>query len=173
MNESIKVNIDDSDVKNALNNLIKRVSDLSPVMRHASVRMLQDVEETFKTEGKNLGQKWEPLKPSTVKIRTKNRYTPIKILSMRGDLGASLTSRSDAVGASVSTNSKYGAYHNFGFSGRVSVKSHSRRSKSGKTYSVRAFSRQMDVKARKFMALSDGGKRAIINIFEDEIFKIL
>lgn len=59
-------------------------------------------------------EKWTPLAKSTIKQRTKKGYWPGKILQIKGDLAASITSKYDDNSAVVGTNKVYAAIHQFG-----------------------------------------------------------
>jgi len=74
--------------------------------------MLDSVEENFEKEGRP--DKWEKLAPSIIKQRTKKGYWPGRILQMRGELAASITSKYDKDSAIVGTNKVYAAIHQFG-----------------------------------------------------------
>lgn len=75
--------------------------------------ILEDsVEENFEKEGRP--DKWEELNPITIKQRAKKGYYPGKILQMRGELAASITSHYDENSAIVGTNKAYAAIHQFG-----------------------------------------------------------
>jgi len=54
------------------------------------------------------------VKKVTIKIRTKKGYWPGKILQMRGELAASITSEYSENSAIVGTNKTYAAIHQFG-----------------------------------------------------------
>jgi len=107
----IEIKIDDREVKNALNNLKKKVKDMTPVMRKIAGIMHNAVEENFENEGR---PRWKPLSPRTILARQKRGYWPGKVLQMRGELASSISSKYDDKSAVVGTNKKYAAIHQFG-----------------------------------------------------------
>jgi phage gpG-like protein len=61
----------------------------------------------------------------------------------------------------VSTNVKYAAIHEYGFSGTETVKAHLRKLKNGKQINIKSFSRNMNMPERSFM-------RSSLNEMKDE-----
>ena len=74
--------------------------------------MMDSVEENFEKESRP--DKWTPLAKPTIKQRTKKGYWPGRILQVRGDLAASITSKYDENSAVVGTNKVYAVIHQFG-----------------------------------------------------------
>lgn len=173
MSDSITIKIEYEKLQRALLELQKRLKDLSPIMQAISEKMLTGVQENFLTEGKNLGEKWEKLSQKHQDYRRKRRYTPIKILTMRGALMTSIANNHTSNSAIVGTNLKYAAIHNGGFDGNVSVPSHSRKSKKGKTYTVKSYSRHLKMPKRRFLGLSEKDIEEIIEIINDALFYVL
>lgn len=91
--------------------LAEKTSDLRPLMRNIAGIMADSVEENFEQQGR---PKWEGLKKSTIEQRVKRGYWPGKILQMRGELAASITSYYDENSAIIGTNKVYAAIHQFG-----------------------------------------------------------
>jgi len=81
-------------------------------MKNIAGFMADSVEENFKQEGRP--EQWVELAESTIKQRKKKGYWPGKILQMRGELAASITSAYDETSAVVGTNKEYAAIHQFG-----------------------------------------------------------
>ncbi len=72
----------------------------------------------------------------------------------------------------VSTNVKYAAIHEYGFSGSQTVKAHLRKLKNSKQINVRSFTRNMKMPERSFMRSSlEEMKDEIINSLNSTIFK--
>jgi phage virion morphogenesis protein len=107
----IEIKIDDYEVKSALNDLLKKVKDMSPVMKKIAGIMHDAVEENFEKEGR---PRWKPLSARTIAQRQKKGYWPGAILQMRGELAASISQSSDNDTAMVGTNKVYAAIHQFG-----------------------------------------------------------
>lgn len=112
MPEPIEIKIEDKELQQVLDKLFEKTSDLRPLMKNIAGVMADSVEENFKQEGRP--DKWAELKESTIKQRTKKGYWPGKILQMRGELAASITSDYDENSAVVGTNKVYAAIHQFG-----------------------------------------------------------
>ncbi|OGI31331.1 MAG: phage virion morphogenesis protein [Candidatus Melainabacteria bacterium RIFOXYA12_FULL_32_12] len=112
MNDFIEIRVDNEELQRALNQLTQKTSNLRPLMRNIAGILEDSVEENFDKEGRS--DKWTLLAKSTIKQRTKKGYWPGKILQMRGELAASITSKYDDNSATVGTNKVYAAIHQFG-----------------------------------------------------------
>jgi len=112
MDEPIEIKIDDKELNQVLDRLFEKTSDLRPLMKNIAGIMADSVEENFKQEGRP--EKWAELAESTIKQRKKKGYWPGKILQMRGELAASITSEDSENLAIVGTNKAYAAIHQFG-----------------------------------------------------------
>jgi len=112
MDEPIEIKIENKELNHVLDRLFEKTSDLKPLMKNIAGIMADSVEENFKQEGRP--DKWEELKKGTIKVRTKKGYWPGKILQMRGELAASITSEYSENSAIVGTNKAYAAIHQFG-----------------------------------------------------------
>ena len=111
MDEPFEIKIDNKELNQVLDKLFEKTSDLRPLMKNIAGIMADSVEENFKQEGR---PEWAKLKDSTIKVRTQKGYWPGKILQMRGELAASITSNYDESSAIVGTNKEYAAIHQFG-----------------------------------------------------------
>jgi len=111
MSDSIEIRLDNRELQDYLIQLAERTSDLCPLMRNIAGIMADSVEENFEQQGR---PKWEGLKKSTIEQRVQKGYWPGKILQMRGELAASITSHYDENSAVVGTNKVYAAIHQFG-----------------------------------------------------------
>ncbi len=112
MDEPIEIKIDDKELNQVLDRLFEKTSDLRPLMKNIAGIMADSVEENFKQEGRP--EKWAELTESTIKQRKKKGYWPGKVLQMRGELAASITSEYSENSAIVGTNKAYAAIHQFG-----------------------------------------------------------
>jgi len=112
MPEPIEIRIDDKEIQQLLKKLATKTENLRPLMKNIAGIMADSVEENFDKEGRP--DKWISLAKVTIKHRTKKGYWPGKILQMRGDLAASITSKYDDNSAVVGTNKVYAAIHQFG-----------------------------------------------------------
>lgn len=112
MSEDIfEIKIDNKELNQVLDKLFEKTTDLKPLMKSIAGTMADAVEENFKQEGR---PEWTKLKDSTIKLRTQKGYWPGKILQMRGELAASITSQYNENSAIVGTNKVYAAIHQFG-----------------------------------------------------------
>ena len=112
MPEPIEIKIDDKEIQQYLKKLAEKTENLRPLMKNIAGIMMDSVEENFEKEGRP--EKWTPLAKPTIRQRTKKGYYPGRILQMRGELAASITSKSDENSAIVGTNKVYAAIHQFG-----------------------------------------------------------
>ena len=112
MTEPIEIKIDDKEIQQYLKKLAEKTENLRPLMKNIAGIMMDSVEENFEKEGRP--EKCTALAKPTIKQRTKKGYYPGKILQMRGDLAASITSKYDDNSAVVGTNKAYAAIHQFG-----------------------------------------------------------
>ena len=112
MPEPIEIKIDDKEIQQYLQKIIAKAENLSPLMKNIAGIMMDSVEENFQKEGRP--EKWKELSPVTIKQRAKKGYYPGKILQMRGELSASITSKYDDISAVVGTNKVYAAIQQFG-----------------------------------------------------------
>jgi len=111
MDEPIEIKIDNKEIQQVLDKLFEETSNLMPLMKNIAGIMADAVEENFKQEGR---PEWAKLKDSTIKLRTQKGYWPGKILQMRGELAASITSNYDESSALVGTNKAYARIHQLG-----------------------------------------------------------
>ena len=111
MDETFEIKIDNKELNQVLDKLFEKTSDLRPLMKNIAGIMADSVEENFKQEGR---PEWVKLKDSTIKVRTQKVYWPGKILQMRGELAASITSKYDESSAIVGTNKEYARIHQLG-----------------------------------------------------------
>jgi len=104
----LKIELDDARAISALDELIKRADNLTPLMRNLAGIMHDAVEENFAQEGR---PPWAPLSPVTLARR---RAGGAKILQDTGGLAVSVEPSYDADSATVSTNKIYGPTQQFG-----------------------------------------------------------
>lgn len=112
MPEPIEIKVDDKEIQKYLQKLVEKTENLRPLMKNIAGIMLDSAEENFEKEGRP--EKWASLAKPTIKQRTKKGYYPGKILQMRGELAASITSKYDDNSAVVGTNKAYAAIQQFG-----------------------------------------------------------
>ncbi len=83
MSAPIEIKIDNKQIESKLLDLAKRSENLRPLMKNIAGIFAYSTEENFKEEGR---PKWENLKDSTIKQRTKKKQWPGMILQVTGQL---------------------------------------------------------------------------------------
>ena len=170
MADLISVRVDDREMQRAFKRKLKEYDDLSPLMRRLSGVMADSVEENFEQEGR---PRWTPLRPRTIKSRTKQGNWPGRILQQRGRLAASIITDHSRDGAKIGTNLIYAGIHQFGGTIKQSARMrimHFTQAKSGKigkgdrfskasksTYGRRTMGKARDIKmpTRPFLSFAD------------------
>lgn len=107
----IQAQLDSAEVQRSLEMLRVSCLDASPVMRVIAGDMERAVEKNFQSEGRPA---WLGLHPGTIAARVKSGTWPGKILQRTGQLASSIEAHSDSTSATVGTNLKYAAIHQFG-----------------------------------------------------------
>lgn len=109
----IEIKIDSAKVSAALDRLSKAAVDASPVMASIAGVMHDAAMENFEQSGR---PKWLGLKPATLAQKRKQGYGDKPLIRRGGgqSLYSSITQQSDATSATVGTNVKYAAIHQFG-----------------------------------------------------------
>jgi len=141
-----------------LNLLQQRLKSNRPLMASIAETMRVAVLKNFETEGRRLGEPWEPLAHSTIKDRQKKGYWPGKILQRTGQLKRSIVSSYGDDYAQVSTNLIYAGIHNYGgIIHRSSLKTYLRKKREGKQaqYSGKNKMSSVRIPARPFMKLNN------------------
>lgn len=111
MSNPIEIKIDNKEVKSRLLDLAQRSENLRPLMKNIAGIFAYSTEENFKEEGR---PKWENLKDSTIKQRTKNKKWPGMILQVSGQLASSVNTYYDDNSAVIGSNLEYAAIHQLG-----------------------------------------------------------
>lgn len=92
-----------------------RSKNLTLAMEMIAVEGYKDIIGHFRDEMGEGGQKWEKLKPETLKNRRKGKRSGVKILQDTGTLRNTLSSKVFSNEAHIFSNLKYAAAHNFGY----------------------------------------------------------
>lgn len=121
MAETVILKVDDKAAIAAMERLIKRGTNTTPVMRIIAGIMADAVEENFEKEGR---PKWQELSDSTIKRREEAGHWPGKILQETGHLASSIEHGSNARSAWAGTNVVYAAVHHFGRGSISSIATH-------------------------------------------------
>ena len=111
MSDPIEIKIDNKQIESKLLDLAKRSENLRPLMKNIAGIFAYSTEENFKEEGR---PKWENLKDSTIKQRTKKKQWPGMILQVTGQLASSVNTYYDNESALIGSNLDYAAIHQVG-----------------------------------------------------------
>jgi len=151
------IEIDSREIDKTLKKLLKALTDTAPVMREAAAIMEDAVFENFESEGQG---KWPELSDATKDARKKRGQTPLKMLQvhgMNGGLLGSVISESDIDSAEVAVAGKSEDL------GKAWAHQEGT-DKAGKH-------RNITIKARPFLYLTDEDEKKIINVMEEAISK--
>lgn len=111
MSDPIEIKLDNKEVESKLLDLAKRSENLRPLMKNIAGIFAYSTEENFKEQGR---PKWESLKDSTIKQRTKKKQWPGMILQVTGQLASSVNTYYDDDSAIIGSNLAYAAIHQLG-----------------------------------------------------------
>lgn len=108
----IEIQYDDRDVLDALQELSRRMGDMTPVMRDIAGVMADATERAVEDEtDPATGLAWHPLMASTVKMRGGDAHP---ILQRSGQLAGSIVTAHGQDFAQVGSNKVYAGMHQFG-----------------------------------------------------------
>ena len=141
---NIKIKIDNKAVESRLLELARKSENLRPLMKNIAGIFAYSTEENFKEEGR---PKWENLKDSTIKQRTKNKQWPGMILQVSGQLASSVNTYYDNDSAVIGSNLEYAAIHQLG-------------GQAGRNKSV-------EIPARPYLKLTDADFEEIMDSIND------
>jgi phage virion morphogenesis protein len=108
----MKVNLHDQGVRDYFNQLLAKVSDLTPVLDGIGMELESRVSGRFETQSDPTGQAWAPWAASTA-----NQYPSDgngTILDRYGDMLLSLSHQASATDVVVGFGQPYATYHEFG-----------------------------------------------------------
>lgn len=111
MSDPIEVKFDNKEVESKLLDLAQKGENLRPLMKNIAGVFSYSTEENFKEQGR---PKWENLKDSTIKQRTKKKQWPGMILQVSGQLASSVNIYYDNASAVIGSNLAYAAIHQLG-----------------------------------------------------------
>lgn len=141
---NIKIKIDNKAVESRLLELARKSENLRPLMKNIAGIFAYSTEENFKEEGR---PKWENLKDSTIKQRTKNKQWPGMNLQVSGQLASSVNTYYDNDSAVIGSNLEYAAIHQLG-------------GQAGRNKSV-------EIPARPYLKLTDADFEEIMDSIND------
>ena len=91
------------------------------------------------------------------------------LLVVTGSLRRSIQAKETPDGVRFTSNQPYATLHNEGGKGSVTVRQHTRKSKKGKTYTVRQHARAVKVPQRQFVGDGEHTQRIIENVINDNL----
>lgn len=91
------------------------------------------------------------------------------LLVVTGSLRRSIQAKETPDGVRFTSNQPYATLHNEGGKGSVTVRQHTRKSKKGKTYTVRQHNRAVNVPQRQFVGDGQDTQRIIKNVIDDNL----
>lgn len=151
------------EVINLTDTTMERAKDMTPALERARELMLTSeffgVNKRFQTETDPKGKRWKPHKASTRAAYARERGSRpgvSRILTRSGTLRKSIIRGAvgdvDKDSFGIGTNTEYAAVHQFGFSGTVRVKSHTRKRSKKKKPKLNSTQRAAKKKASKAKA---------------------
>jgi phage gpG-like protein len=167
----IKHKLDDAAFSDRLRLIKKQSGNLAAPLEECAEIVVSSIEQNFESEGRfSAAGSWRGgtnrwSKSGAAKGR--NGMT----LSDTGQLRASITKRVANDNAEIGTNKEYAAVHNFGIDASVNVKEHQRKTKSGKSATVRAHTRHMRFPARPFMVVQDSDTEEMLDVLDKHIMQ--
>jgi len=165
----IRIDIDDRDVKQALQTLQHRVGDLRPAMEDIGELLLKTTEQRFQTSTAPDGSRWAPNSPATIMqyLQAKGgAFGKRGELTKRGarlaaskkpligetrSLSTQISYRADRASVEVGSSRLYAPIHQFG-------------GKAGR-------GKKVTIPARPFFGLSESDKRAVLDIIAEHLTK--
>ena len=111
MSDPIEVKFDNKEVESKLLDLAQKGENLRPLMKNIAGVFAYSTEENFREQGR---PKWENLKASTIKQRSKKKQWPGMILQVSGQLASSVNTYYDDDSAIIGSNLAYAAIHQLG-----------------------------------------------------------
>ena len=91
------------------------------------------------------------------------------LLVVTGSLRKSIQAKKTPDGVKFTSNQPYATLHNEGGKGSVTVRQHTRKSKKGKTYTVKQHARAVKVPQRQFVGDGEHTQRIIENVINDNL----
>ena len=91
------------------------------------------------------------------------------LLVVTGSLRRSIQAKETPDGVRFTSNQPYATLHNEGGKGSVTVRQHTRKSKKGKSYTVRQHNRAVNVPQRQFVGDGQDTQRISKNVIDDNL----
>ncbi|MGD9539088.1 MAG: phage virion morphogenesis protein [Alphaproteobacteria bacterium] len=187
MTVSVRIEVDDAEVRQALQALQERGKSMRPLMRDIGSYMVTSTLDNFERQQSPDGKPWQLLAASTViarlggakKVFTKKgsvrkpamrRMGKLKILQLSGRLRQSITYRADRDEVLVGTNVIYARIHQFGGEAGRRLGGRSRMTINGLAFPVgRTAGRRARIPARPFLGISERDRVAILDTMREYV----
>lgn len=101
--------------------------------------------------------------------KRKDPNTLGSLLVVTGSLRRSIQAKETPDGVRFTSNQPYATVHNEGAKGSVTVRQHTRRSKKGKTYTVKSHSRTINMPQRQFVGDGKETRSIIQKVINDNL----
>lgn len=131
------------------------------IIKDMRVELAEEFDRNFQRKG-FFSTKWKP--------RAAN-YPRGTLLMVTGTLRRSIKATETENGVRFSSSVPYAAVHNEGGKGAKSVREHSRRSRKGKSYTVRAHTRKFNMPKRQFVGDGPKTRELIKGVIDDNLKK--
>jgi len=166
----IRIDIDDRDVRQALEKLQRKMGDMTPAMKDIGELLIETTKRRFVTSTAPDGSRWEPNRPATImsylqgksgafskrdgRLTKKGARLAANKKPLIGEsksLSTEISYRADRASVEIGSPMEYAAIHQFG-------------GKAGR-------GKKVTIPARPFMGLSESDKRAVLEIIEEHLAK--
>lgn len=137
-----RIEIDDESIHRRLGYLLRRINDLTPLMREIGPILEDAAQKAFEDEASPDGVGWKKLSEVTIALRTESGHWPGKKLQVSGELAESITWQATPSSVTVGTNVIYAAVQQFGAEKRE----------------FKGVAPWGDIPARPFLGLSDDSR---------------
>jgi phage virion morphogenesis protein len=134
---AIDIEVDDAELKAALEQLAAKVRDLTPFFNDVGETLLNSTRERFRSQTAPDGTPWAALNPE---YRRRKKRNADKVLTLWGHLRGTLVKQADENSLRIGTPLVYGATHQFG---------------------------RGPIPARPFLGLSDDDRAALLDALRD------
>ncbi|ELX4136197.1 phage virion morphogenesis protein [Vibrio vulnificus] len=141
------VRINDAEIQDALNQLIKRGLDLAPAMANIGEELLISHDQRFRDQKSPDGVPWAPLSETTKSLKAKNVDT---ILVLNGVLSGTLNYQASSDNLLFGSPLEYAATHQF-----------------GRTTTANSMIPNKEIPARPFLGVDDGDREMILETLSD------
>lgn len=166
--------------------LEEKYKNLTPVLNTVAEIIDSAIDENFRQYGRydsssptidlfsGGNSRWKPLSDKTKAIYKKKGITPlVRTLKRTADMYNSISVTPQGTNTiSIRMSSPYGEAQNYGFRGKVNVKAHLRKIKSGKKkkeIQVKAHTRNVNIPASPFLTLTDEDILEIVEFIEGQL----